>query len=100
MAVWFRGYCIPTSPRQFITATNHCRSKMTKRKRRLTPGQKAAKRRRREEFMTVFVNGKMKRVKRPPTVDGMPLDEFIARNADPIWLHQNEMWEYIQHDDE
>jgi len=73
---------------------------MTKRKRKLTSEQKAAKRRRREEFMTVFVNGKMKRVKRPPTVDGIPLDEFIARNADPIWLHQNEMWEYIHHDDE
>jgi hypothetical protein len=73
---------------------------MTKRKRKLTSEQKAAKRRRREEFMTVFVNGKMKRVKRPPTVDGIPLDEFIARNADPIWLHQNEMWEYIHHADE
>ncbi len=73
---------------------------MTKRKRKLTPEQKAAKRKRREEFMTVFVNGKMKRVKRPPTVEGMPLDEFIARNADPVFLHQNEMWEYIQHDDE
>ena len=73
---------------------------MTKRKRKLTPEQKAAKRKRREEFMTVFVNGKMKRVKRPPTVEGMPLDEFIARNADPVSLHQNEMWEYIQHDDE
>jgi len=73
---------------------------MSKRKRKLTPEQKAAKRKRREEFMTVFVNGKMKRVKRPPTVEGMPLDEFIARNADPVFLHQNEMWEYIQHDDE
>ena len=25
----------------------------------------------------------------------MPVDEFIRRNADPIWLHQNEMWERI-----
>ena len=33
--------------------------------------------------------------KRPPTVDGLPVDEFIARNADPIWLHQNELWELI-----
>jgi hypothetical protein len=23
----------------------------------------------------------------------MDVDEFIRRNADPIWLHQNEMWE-------
>lgn len=47
--------------------------------------------------MTIFVNGKQKRVKRPPTIDGIPVDEFILQNADPIWLHQNEMWEYIEH---
>ncbi len=68
---------------------------MSKTKRKLTPEQKAAKRQRRKEFMTIFVNGKQKCVRRPPTVDGMPLDEFITKNADPIWLHQNEMWEYI-----
>jgi len=45
--------------------------------------------------MTIFVNGKLKRVKRPVTIDGMDVDEFIRRNADPIWLHQNEMWEYM-----
>lgn len=45
--------------------------------------------------MTIFVNGMQKRVKRPVTIDGMDVDEFIRRNADPIWLHQNEMWEYM-----
>ena len=25
----------------------------------------------------------------------MPVDEFIARNADPSWLQQNEMWELM-----
>ncbi len=25
----------------------------------------------------------------------MGVDEFIRRNADQIWLHQNEMWEYM-----
>ena len=25
----------------------------------------------------------------------MDVDEFIRINADPIWLHQNEMWEYM-----
>ncbi len=45
--------------------------------------------------MTVFINGKQKRVKRPPQIDGMDVDEFIRRNADPIWLHQHEMWEYL-----
>lgn len=45
--------------------------------------------------MTVFINGKQKRVKRPLIVDGVDVDEFISRNADPIWLHQNEMWECL-----
>jgi 16S rRNA U516 pseudouridylate synthase RsuA-like enzyme len=68
---------------------------MTRQKKKLTPKQKAAKKKRREEYMTVFMNGKQKRIKRPPTIDGMDVEEFIRRNADPIWLHQNEMWEYI-----
>jgi Uma2 family endonuclease len=37
----------------------------------------------------------MKRVRRAPTIEGMDVDEFIRRNADPIWLHQNELWEYM-----
>jgi uncharacterized protein YnzC (UPF0291/DUF896 family) len=68
---------------------------MKKQKRKLTAAEKAAKRQRRKDYMTIFLNGKMKRVKRPPTVDGMDVDEYILRNADPIWLHQNEMWEYM-----
>ena len=69
-------------------------------KRKLTSAEKAEKRRRRKEYMTIFVNGKQKRVKRPPTVEGMDEEEFICRNADPIWLHQNEMWEYMVPDEE
>lgn len=72
---------------------------MGKRKRKLTAAEKAAKRRRRREYMTIFVNGKQKRVKRPPTIDGMSVEEFILQNADPIWLHQNEMWEYMPEED-
>jgi hypothetical protein len=49
--------------------------------------------------MTIFVNGRQKRVRRPPTIDGLPVDEFIRQNADPMWLHQNEMWEYITEED-
>ncbi|MCA9047894.1 MAG: hypothetical protein KDA89_04160 [Planctomycetaceae bacterium] len=45
--------------------------------------------------MKVFINGKQKFVKRPQLIDGLPVDEFIARNADPLWLHQNGMWELI-----
>jgi hypothetical protein len=42
------------------------------------------------------MNGKQVRIKRPATIDGMDVDEFILRNADPVWLHQNEIWEPIQ----
>ena len=73
---------------------------MGKRKRKLSAKEKAEKRRRRKEYMTIFVNGKQKRVKRPETIDGMEVDEFIRMNADPIWLHQNEMWEYMVDEEE
>lgn len=69
---------------------------MAKRKRKLNREEKAEKARRNAEFMTVFVNGKQKRVRREPLIDGMDRDEFIRRNADEIWLHQNEMWEEIE----
>ena len=68
---------------------------MSKRKRKLTAAEKRARDARRKVFMTIFINGKQKRVRRPPTVDGLDVEEFIRRNADPIWLHQNEMWEYM-----
>jgi hypothetical protein len=68
---------------------------MAKQKRKLSRAEKAEKARRRAEFMTVFVNGKQKRVRRPPLIEGMDPDEFIRQNADVIWLHQNEMWEEI-----
>ena len=79
---------------------NRAISIMTKRRRKLTAAEKAEKKRRQKEYMTIFINGKQKRVKRPPTIDGMDVDEFIRRNADPIWLHQNEMWEYMTDDEE
>ena len=72
---------------------------MSKRKRKLTAAEKAEKKRRRTEYITIFINGKQKRVKRPPTIDGMDVDEFIRINADPIGLHQNEMWEYMMVDE-
>ena len=62
---------------------------MAKPKRKLTAAQRRAKRERKRDFMTIFINGKQKRVRRPPEIDSLPVDEFIARNADPIWLHQN-----------
>jgi len=69
-------------------------------KRKLTPAEKAEKKRRRALYETVFVGGKQKRVKRAPTVEGIPVDEFIRKNADPIWLHQNESWELMNQEEE
>ena len=45
------------------------------------------------------MNGKQVRVKREPTIDGVPVDQFIADNADAMWYHQNEMWEMIEPDE-
>jgi len=73
---------------------------MSKPKLRLTAQQKTEKKRRAQEYMTVFDGGRQKRVKRPPTIDGMSVDEFIRNNADPLWYHQNEMWEEIEVDEE
>lgn len=67
---------------------------MAIRKRNLSAAEK--RERRKSEYMTIFVHGKQKRVKRPPTIEGMDVDEFIRRNADPIWLHQNEMWDEME----
>ena len=76
---------------------------MPKTKKKLTAAQKrarkAAKVERQKKYEWVFVNGKQVRVRRAPLIDGMDPDEFIRRNADPIWLHQNEMWEYIETDE-
>src|SRR6266567_6089346 len=58
-------------------------------------GIRTEKKKRQQKFMTILINGKQKRVKRPPTIDGIGIEEFIRKNADPIWLHQNEMWEYM-----
>jgi hypothetical protein len=73
---------------------------MAKPKRKLTAAEKAEKRRRQKGYVTIFINGKQRRVKRPPTIDGIDIDEFIRRNAGPIWLHQDEMWEYMVDEDE
>ena len=48
--------------------------------------------------MTIFINGKQKRVPRPPLIEGLPVEEFIARNADPIGLHENGLWELMTPD--
>ena len=62
---------------------------MAKPKRKLTAAQKREK----AQFMTIFINGKQKRVRRPVLIDGLDPDEFYLRNADSIALHQDGLWE-------
>ena len=73
---------------------------MAKIKKALTKIQKQARKdakiERQKKYEWIFINGKQVRIKRSPTVDGIDVDE----NADLIWLHQNEMWEYIDTDEE
>jgi hypothetical protein len=64
-------------------------------KRKQTAAAKRARRERKKRFMTIFINGRQKRVPRPPLIDGLSVEEFLARNADPIWLHENELWEFM-----
>lgn len=73
---------------------------MAKSKKKLSAKQKAEKARLRREYEWIFINGKQKRVRRAPTIDGMDVDEFIRRNADPIWLHQEGLWEYLMPEEE
>ena len=77
---------------------------MAKVKKKLTTAQKrarkATKAERQKKYKWIFINGKQVRVKRRPAIDGMDADEFIQKNADSIWLHQNEMWEYIETDED
>ncbi len=42
-----------------------------------------------------MMNGKQVRIKRPPTINGIPANEYIEKYADPIWLHQNGMNEIL-----
>ena len=46
--------------------------------------------------MTIFVNGRQKRVRREPTFDGLPLEDFILQNADPSFLHQEGRWDILE----
>jgi len=77
---------------------------MSKVKKKLTAAQKRdnreAKAERQQKYMWVSMNGKQVKIKRPPTIEGKEVDEFIKLNADPICLHQNEMWELLEQDGE
>ena len=68
---------------------------MSKKKRKLTPAERAARKRRKAKSQIVFINGKQKRVKREPMIDGLPAEEFIRRNAGPMWLMQDGDYEKL-----
>lgn len=54
----------------------------------------------RTDSLCAFVNGKQKRVLRPELIEGLPVDGFIARDADLIWQHQNELWKLMMTQDD
>ncbi|MEZ9133421.1 hypothetical protein [Vibrio breoganii] len=72
--------------------------------KKLTKAQKKiraqAKRERQAKYEMRMINGKQVRVKREATIDGMPVDEFLDRNADPLFWHNNEMWMCIDDESE
>ena len=77
---------------------------MAKVRKKLTAAQKRARKEakaeRRKKYTWIFMNGKQVRVKRPPMIEEMHADEYIRQNADPIGLHKNERWEFIQIDED
>ena len=72
---------------------------MAKVKKKFTTAQKLARKKTKEEnrkkCLWVFLNGKQVKIKRPPMIEGIDAEKYIQQNADPIWLHQNGMWEFI-----
>ena len=72
--------------------------------KKLTTAQKRARKKIKEEnqkkYLWVFLNGKQVRIKRPPMIEGMDAEEYIQQNADPIWLHQKGMWDFIRDEGE
>ena len=69
-------------------------------KRKLSAAEKTAKNKRRQDYQTVFISGKMKRVRRASTIDGISVDDFVRQNGDPIFLHQEGLWEYYEAPDD
>jgi len=65
-------------------------------KKKLTREQKAFKAKRKAEWMTIFINGKQKQVRRPATIDGFDAETFIENNADDIWLLQEGSYEQLE----
>ena len=69
---------------------------MGKRKRKLSSRERAAKKERNREFMTIFINGKQKRVRREPTIDGIPHFMLMQPNRVCIPPYEFINREYMQ----
>ena len=65
---------------------------MKKIKKKLSNQEKV----KRKKYQWIFINGKQVKIRKPETINRMLIEEFIKENADSFWLHQNEMWEYIE----
>ena len=61
---------------------------MAKVKKKLTTAQMRARKKTKEENH------------RPPMIEGIDAEEDIQQHADPIWLHQHGLWEYIRNEGE
>ncbi len=61
-------------------------------------GKLSASEERQVEFEWTFIGGKQVRIKKPQTIEGIPVDEYIEQNANSIWLHQNGL-HYLISDD-
>ncbi len=68
---------------------------MKKPKNPLTPEQRRERKRRKAEYQTVFVNGRQNRVRREPTIEGLPVEEFLRRNGDRVTFHRLHRWVLI-----
>ena len=57
--------------------------------------KKKKERKKNSKYEWVFINGKQVKQRKPEMIDGMLVEEYIMKNADSLWLQQNEMWEYL-----
>jgi hypothetical protein len=67
-------------------------------KHKLPSAEKIDKKRRKHETKLIFGNGRQKRGQRlpaTPSIESIPIADFIAQNADPIWLLQNGFYELL-----
>jgi hypothetical protein len=69
--------------------------KPRRQKWKLISAQRRARCERKRNFRMIFINGRQKWVPREPLIDGLTVNEFIARNADPIWLVQERLYELL-----